>query len=348
MMKKALKVILALALAFGIYVVAVLAWGTIDDWNPKDTIALKTINPQESIADSTFTFLTWNIGFTGLGAETAFFYDGGDVVTQTEELVKKNRDGVKHFLRAKEQFDFFLIQEIDSSAKRSHYVNHLEEFGDVLPNHSYSFAMNYNVDFVPMPVTDPMGSVRSGLASFSRHKVAHVERHAFHSQFDWPTRVFFLDRCFLSQHVPLKNGKELIVLNTHCSAYDTAGTMVANEIQAMCDYALKEYNKGNYIVAGGDWNQCPPRYEPIDTTGAYNEFILDDSQLPNEWHWIADVEIPTNRKIDKPYSRETSYKSVIDHYFISPNLTVERINVADLNFQFSDHQPVILKVRIAD
>ena len=25
---------------------------------------------------------------------------------------------------------------------------------------------------------------------------------------------------------------------------------------------LEEYEKGNYIVVGGDWNQCPPDFKP--------------------------------------------------------------------------------------
>ena len=64
------------------------------------------------------------------------------------------------------------------------------------------------------------------------------------------------------------------------------------------------------------------------------------------WHWVADPTVPTNRKNDVPYRAGESYTSVIDHYIVSPNLIAEEVAVHDLQFQFSDHQPVYMKVRL--
>ncbi|NNE54982.1 MAG: endonuclease/exonuclease/phosphatase family protein, partial [Flavobacteriales bacterium] len=93
-------------------------------------------------------------------------------------------------------------------------------------------------------------------------------------------------------------------------------------------------------------NQCPPNYTPIDTTGKYNEFILQSDQLPEGWQWIADPSTPTNRKNETAYVRGQTYTSVIDHYAVSPNVVVEEVKVYDLDFQFSDHQPVQLRIRL--
>lgn len=344
-MKKIIKFILVIALPFGLYIAGVLIWGTVTDYEPEALITLEHQGKGTAVPDSIFTFVTWNIGFTGLGEETDFFYDGGKTVIQTEELVQKNREGITAFIEANKEIDFFLFQEVDSAAKRSHGVNQMKTIHQKLADYQWSFAKNYDVDFVPMPLTEPMGGVVSGLATFTQLPSFNHERHGFDSQFSWPTSIFFLDRCFLSERVKLSNEKELVVINTHCSAYDTAGTMVANEIKKIMQFAEKEYLKGNYVVIGGDWNQCPPNYTPIDTTGAYNEFVLSNDQLPEGFRWVADASTPTNRKLTTVYN-ENSYTSVIDHFVLSPNLSVEAISVVDLAFQFSDHQPVKLAVKL--
>ena len=70
-----------------------------------------------------------------------------------------------------------------------------------------------------------------------------------------------LDRCFVVSRFQLENGKELVLLNTHNSAYDAGGKMRDEEMPVIRDLMLKEFEKGNYVVAGGDWNQNPPSYD---------------------------------------------------------------------------------------
>lgn len=345
-MKRFFRLVLLIALAFGLYVAAVLIYGTVTDYSPPDLIVLESNGEARNTPSDTLTFLTWNIGFSGLGEETDFFYDGGSTVIQTPELVQKNLRGITDFMADQKDVDVFFLQEVDSLARRSHYTNHLDTFANALSDAEWAFAVNYRVNFVPVPLYNPMGKVISGIANYSRLQSEDYERHAYHSQFDWPTRIFFLDRCFLSQRIPLENGKELIAINTHCSAYDTAGTMVADEIRLLTEFAQQEYEKGNYVVIGGDWNQCPPNYTPKNPDPvAYGEFILRDEQLPAGWKWVADPMIPTNRKLSTPYSPD-SYTSVIDHFAVSPNLEVIEVNGINLDFRYSDHQPVKLRVAL--
>jgi endonuclease/exonuclease/phosphatase family metal-dependent hydrolase len=143
----------------------------------------------------------------------------------------------------------------------------------------------------------------------------------------------------------MPNNHSLVVYNTHCSAYDTAGTMVQAEVKKMIEDAELEYLNGNYVIMGGDWNQCPPNYSPINPDSPYNENLLTNGQIPHEWRWIADPTVPTNRKLTKKYVKGETYTTVIDHYMVSPNLEVIKAQGQDLNFKFSDHQPVLLEVR---
>jgi endonuclease/exonuclease/phosphatase family metal-dependent hydrolase len=345
--KKIFISIIAVGLLFGLYVLGVILWGTFSDWSPPKQAAVYTSPLNASEQDSVLEFISWNVGFGGLGKETSFFYDGGKTVIQELDLVEKNIEGAADLISEYKHVEFFLLQEVDSSARRSHEINEVQQFKSALPNHSSAFAMNYNVDFVPLPIFNPMGNVRSGLASFSSLPTENVERYSFATQFEWPRRLFFLDRCFLAQHTKWKD-HELVVINTHCSAYDTSGTMVAAEIDYIIEYATKAFNEGKHVIIGGDWNQCPPGYSPINPEGGYNEYVLTEEQLPDGWRWIADTNTATNRKLDKAYDPATSYTSVIDHYLVSPGINIEDIHVIQTNFEFSDHQPVYLKISLSD
>jgi endonuclease/exonuclease/phosphatase family metal-dependent hydrolase len=343
-MKNLLKWFASIALLAGLYVCGVLIYGTVTDFNPPDFKALPAYGVPHGSIDSTITIVTWNIGYSGQGARADFFYDGGNQVRAPKDDVLHYRQGIAQFFADQREVDVFLIQEIDSVAHRSQRFDQVRYFADFLPGYRFSFAVNYDVKFVPMPLFNPMGKVVSGLATYSRLPADHFERHAFQSQFSWPTRIFFLDRCFMSHRTPLANGKDLVVINTHCSAYDTSGTMVADEIRRIVAFASNEYDKGNYVIIGGDWNQCPPNYHPINPEGGYNEHRLREDQLPQGWQWIADPNVPTNRKLNAPFS-EASYTTVIDHFAISPNVEAISVQGIDQNFEWSDHQPVKITVK---
>ena len=78
----------------------------------------------------------------------------------------------------------------------------------------------------------------------------------------------------------------------------------------------------------------------------YKNSSFTNDDVPHDWKWVADVNTPTNRKLNIPYTKGVSYTSVIDHYLISPNVSVDSIAVVDLQFKYSDHQPVYLKVTL--
>lgn len=346
-MIKWFKYIALIGLIPTIYVVIVLLYATATDYQPEAVKSLPVFGKVASLeSDSIMSCVIWNIGFTGLGAETDFFYDGGKVVTQTEELVAKNRQGVLDFVKYCHNATAFMFQETDSCSKRSHYVDMTRVLNEVLPNYEATYAANYDVKFVPIPFTDPMGKVHSGLASYFKGRVLSTERHRFDSQFSWPQRLFFLDRCFSSHIVEIKEGVRICFINTHCSAYDTSGTMVANEIQRLMSFADSIHTTLQIpVIIGGDWNQCPPEYNPVDPK-KYNEYKVSDNQLPAGWRWISDTSIPTNRKLNEPYIKGKSYTSVIDFYAVSPDVEVVSVETVDLDFAFSDHQPVELRFTI--
>ncbi|MBT4737836.1 MAG: hypothetical protein HN702_04290 [Flavobacteriales bacterium] len=341
-----LKLVLFFGACFGFYVLVVITFGTLTEHNFENIISLSDHKRSyDSVNDSTFEFISWNVGFFGLGEESDFFYDGGNDVFQTKKIVQKNMDGALNFINQHSSIDFFLLQEVDSFSWRSQKLDFFEEVRFLDERYQSHFCLNYASTFVPIPITNPMGPTYGGLFSMSKFKVKDAYRYDLRTESLWPKRLFFLKRCFLTQRIQLKE-KDLVVINIHNSAYDKSGQKKDKEMNQLLEFAKAEYANGNYIVIGGDWNQSPPTYSKFNTQKDYSDARFSVNDIPENWQWIADVNTPTNRKLDKPYSKDFSYVSAIDHFLVSPNIKVDSIAVVNMDFKYSDHQPVYLKVSL--
>lgn len=334
-MKNLLKLLAFLILLPVLYVASNLIYSTINDFSPPEREDVEVFNPQSQSPDSVITLITWNIGYGGLGEESDFFYDGGTTVRMSKDITQKNLDGILGTLASLDTVDILLIQEVDTFAKRSWWMNGFNAIAEVLPAHSAAFTLNYNVDFVPVPWTDPMGRVMGGLATFNRFSTANALRYQFPSSFGWPDRIYFLDRCFMEQRIPLADGRELVVINTHNSAFDD-GSLKAAEMAYLRDHLLREEAKGNPVIVGGDWNQGAPGTGYVE---------IDPDYLPG-WEWAYDTSFGTNRDLKAAYVQGVTETHVIDYFLVSPGVAVEAVRVLNHGFRYSDHQPVYLRVRL--
>ena len=261
-------------------------------------------------------------------------------------------DGILQVLQSVES-DFFLLQEVDFASKRSYFTNEFEAIGALKEGYSRFFAQNYVAQRVPIPIFEPWrayGRVNSGLGTYSRFQPQSSRRLQLPGSFDWPTRIFQLDRCLSVHSFELKNGKNLMIVNVHNSAYDADGSLKQQQMAYLRDFALAAYEKGDYVVIGGDWNQCPPFFRfdgfmPGNTDG-YTQINIDPEFLPADWQWIYDPTIPTNRKTRKPFQAGKTFITVIDFFLISPNIQVRNVKCLDQQFRFSDHQPVWMEVEL--
>ncbi|MGB1248231.1 MAG: endonuclease/exonuclease/phosphatase family protein [Chitinophagales bacterium] len=349
-MKIAMLLFAPIAL-YGLYVIGVIIFGTVTNYSPDAEIDITAENVSSRVAtDSTFTFMIWNVGYGGLGAESDFFYDGGKMVRPEEGIVSQYVDGINEFLETEKETDFILLQEVDIDSKRSYGTNEFAAFGKTLGTHERAHALNYKVKYVPMPLTtvSPMGKVHSGLATYSKYQSENTTRYQFPGNYGWPKSVFMLDRCFLIQRIPHENGKEIIVINSHNSAYDD-GTLKIQQMEYMKDILLTEYEKGNYVIVGADWNQCPPDFAfdsfSSGNSDGYAQTNIEADFLP-EWQWVFDDSVPTNRKLSTPYTKGETFVTLIDFFLVSPNVKVENVEGVDLDFKYSDHQPVKMKISL--
>lgn len=330
--------------------VIIVTYGTITDYKPSRPETLPLKGKSNAQATDTFSFVTWNMGFTGLGSESDFFLDGGENVIMPKMCVNKNRKGTWAALAKMQGVDFILLQEIDEWAKRSYYHNHLPQVAEVLPHHNYAFATNLRVQ-VPYPIFRPLGRIISGIATYCKYQTTENTRFPFPGNFWWPKSLYFPDRCLLLQRLPLKNGKELVVINTHNSAYDD-GSLKHRQMNYMREMFLTEYEKGNYVVAGGDWNLTPPGYDNLhfwkEGMKISPQIPVESDFMPQGWQWVYDLNTPTNRKTCAPYQKGKTFTTIIDFFVISPNIELVEVRGVSQNFEYSDHQPVYMKVKLKD
>ncbi|BBJ28202.1 endonuclease/exonuclease/phosphatase family protein [Athalassotoga saccharophila] len=295
-----------------------------------------------------FSILTWNVGYGGLGKNADFFMSGGKTSKPANKrVVEENMNSILSFLYD-QKFDFILLQEVDLRSSRTYKINEVELFSR-LPYLSY-FAMNYNVQFVPVPLLSPIGKVKSGIMMLSKFEPYRVERYALPGDLEWPRKLFELKRAFLLTRYRV-DSHDLLILNLHLSAFDD-GKLRMKELEYIKSFILKEYEKGNYVIVGGDWNLIMPglskKHFEFTTSEKYLknylEFPLNWTQ-PG-WQWAFDPNTPTNRSNERPFVKGENFVTVIDGFLVSPNLEMISVKTIDLGFENSDHNPVHLKIKL--
>ncbi|MCF6240245.1 MAG: hypothetical protein L3J74_02730 [Bacteroidales bacterium] len=342
-MKKVLKIILYLVLAVVLVFAGLIVTAVVTDYKPDETVQVYKGEANFAVPDSLqFDIMLWNIGYCGLDASMDFFYDGGTHVRPDKKNVTKNLEAVLSFLQDHQDVEFFLIQEVDKDSKRSYHINEYDSIKSTMENYDAFFGKNYDVFFVPTPPAEPYGEVLSGLMTLAKFLPEEVVRHQFPGNYAFPKGLFMLDRCFLVSRIPVSNGKELLIINTHNSAYDD-GSLRSGQMEYLKKFLEAEYAKGNYVLVGGDWNQCPPGL-PTEISGYKfdtKDYVpISENYMPADWKWVYANNVPTNRRVATPYDKTTTPTTVIDFFLVSPNIENISIENIDLNFQHSDHQPV--------
>ncbi len=345
------KLLLGVILAVAVLAAGLVGYLTVTEYNPAHAELAErgANNTLGKLTKTNLRLVTFNTGFGGLGEDADFFMDGGEGVNPTsQETVERNMIGIEEIL-SEQNADILLLQEVDTDSKRSFHLNQWLQYEYDLEDYETRFAMNYSCDYVPYPLNDRIGEVHSGIATYSRYDITSATRYSLPCPFSWPTRVANLKRCMLVTRTPIENKEqELVIVNFHLEAYDD-GEGKAAQFEQLLTFLQTEYEKGNYVIAGGDFNQAFPdsleRY-PIKATTEWEPSITEE--LPKDWQYAYDESVPTCRLLNQPYqpaSEKTQYY-VIDGFIVSPNVSVDRVETLDEGFVYSDHNPVVLDITL--
>ncbi len=353
-MKKISKLILLVLLALILTAGGFMSWITLNDYKPAaiETLDFSKTKLPKTLQQPRIHMASWNIGYGGLGKDMDFFYDGGVKSRATLDQTNEYFSGVLNIISFNPTIDIWMLQEVDKKAKRTYFIDEPQRISEVLSNYVPVFATNYKVPFVPVPLTHPMGEVEAGLMTLSNYTPSSSRRVAYPEIASWPENLFLLDRCFLEVRIPVRNHRELVMINTHNSAFVNDQELMNKELAVIRNTMMKEFYAGNYVVAGGDWNMNPFGYT-IEGDFNLQRFVptetnLGKSFMPADWQVVFDPKAPTNRHLDVPFTKGQTGTTTIDYFVVSPNIKVNKVITTDMDFAYSDHNPVFIDFELKD
>ena len=294
-----------------------------------------------------------NIGFGAYSDDYSFFMDGGkESRARSKDAVIEN---VSSYAEAVAQLnpDFMLFQEVDIDGTRSYHVDERklllsQTLSTDNTSRNYTFAQNYDSPYLFYPILEPHGKNKSGMLTVSNMKITESIRRSLPIE-DGFMKLLDLDRCYSVNRIPTENGKELVLYNLHLSAYTSDPSTADNQLRMLFEDMKEEYDAGNYIVAGGDFNK--------DLLGNSAEIFgrkelednwakpISEELIPDFMQLIAPFDeknpVPSCRNADQPYS-ESDFVVTVDGFLVSDNVTVEDALVLDTGFKWSDHNPVYM------
>lgn len=304
--------------------------------------------PAEAQTGKVYSIITWNMGFGAYSDDYSFFMDGGKYSRAfSKEAAESNITAMAEYIKEKSP-DFALIQEVDLNSTRSYHIDESELINSILDGYENVFANNYDSPYLFYPILCPHGKSVSGIMTESKISAESALRRQLPIEGGF-MKLLDLDRCYSITRIPVENGKTLCLYNMHLSAYTSDGTIATEQLKMLVADMTAEYEKGNYIICGGDFNK--------DLLGNSAEVFgvemgevtwaqpIPEGTLPEWLSKIACSNAPSCRNADRPYD-ETDFVLTIDGFLVSDNIEVISAEVEDLKFAHSDHNPVYMTFKL--
>ena len=322
----------------------------------EDNLELEVKGTSSSAAvktDTEYTAMTYNIGFGAYTPDFTFFMDGGTQSwAASKESVIDCINGDIELLK-EHKVDFALIQEVDTDSTRSYHVNQADMLREAFTDHSSVEAVNFHSSFLFYPFTQPHGFANSSLLTLSDAQIQSSLRRSLPISTS-VSKLVDLDRCYSINRVKVENGKELILINVHLSAYGTNGDLQSQQLSMLFGDMQAEYEKGNYVICAGDFNHDflgnSKEIFNDEVTEAYSwaaEF--PDELIPANFKKVTDyasgLTVPSCRNCDLPYGPDC-FTVTVDGFIVSDNVETTFVDVIDNGFTYSDHNPVEMKFKL--
>ncbi|MDR3525975.1 MAG: hypothetical protein P4L57_01760 [Rhizomicrobium sp.] len=296
----------------------------------------------QAAATARFRICSWNLGYAGLGEESDFAVDGGKMfLPPSLAAVRKNLQGIVSSL---EQIpaDVYLFQEVANPGLLTRGVDLRGRLEQALPAFVHSFVTDTLTRLVPPPIR-----VHHGTEIFSRFRLDAARLAPLPGE----SSAFYgvLKKSYGINIVELtdETGAAWSLMNIHLAAFDENASARKEQMRVVFAEAKKAFALGRHVVVGGDWNLMLARTDfPNSTDPKYLFWLFDfpHEEVPEAWQLICDSATPSVRTNHQPYKKGENYTAVIDGFLVSPNVEVHAVHTTNLDFRFTDHQPVKLEV----
>ena len=291
-------------------------------------------------ANPTLTVMTWNIGFAGLGKDADLIADNGkslralgagDIALAAEKIADR---------LAGTRADVICLQENAEAGFLTRGVPVRRLIDTALSNRQNHYWCDMKTVAVPPLLKIDHGmSVHSGIdleqclaETFPQDDVYHLgvlKKH--YGALICRSRIEGSDR-------------EWVIFNVHLSAFDEDGAARQQQFGRLMELATAEYAKQNFVVIAGDWNmRLAPTEFPHQADRKQASWMIEFpvEMLPKGWQLAVDQGAPSVRSLNEPYTAGRNFRTIVDGFVHSPNVTLEEVRTADLEFELSDHNPVI-------
>lgn len=364
-MKKLFKFLMQLLLVILLLVGAYFAYMHFSYYRIEDNLDLSSQienNRSDRLElEKEYSMLTFNFGFGAHDKDFSFFMDKGRMkdgtpvrgtmsIASSKEKVIENTQKLVQFLKRMDA-DFVLLQEVDQDSTRGYHVDQHRSVVEEAKEYASIFDTNLHVKYLLYPITEPHGMATSGLLTLSRYRIDSAVHRQLYINEGFIERFVDLDRCFTSMKVPVEGGRELILINLHLSAYDKGGTARKEQLTLLNEVMQEEYDRGNYVILGGDFNHIlSDSYKELKTEQEKPHwvFLFPEESLSPSFRIIhsenAD-EVGTCRTSDLPYEEGVNYRAVIDGFIVSDNVEASS-EIIDEKFEYTDHNPVLMKFKL--
>ena len=351
-MKKLLKIVAGIIVAIILAALAYAAYVFIDYHRIDDNLQLDITQVASDIPQPgvTYSLTTFNIGFGAYSQDYSFFMDGGEYSrAYSEAEAINNINGSANIISAIDP-DFAFFQEVDIDATRSYHLDEYLLLEENLPDYSSVFAMNYDSPYLFYPIMEPHGKSASGIVTFSKYAVDTSLRRSLPIETGL-RKLLDLDRCYSITKISVTNGKQLCLINLHLSAFTEDVTIGETQLKMLFADAQREYEAGNYVICGGDFNKDIPGNSPelFGTTREVPNWAkpMNKELFPENFTYVQSTDAPninpTLRASDTSYVEGESFITVVDGFIVSDNIEVVYAENIDAGFIYSDHNPVLMK-----
>lgn len=341
----AASVILSIVLSYVLYVV--IAYERIDDHL---SLAVEDGSDRTLSPGQTYTALTWNIGFGAYSDDYSFFMDGGEYSRGfSEEAVRQNVEAMAARMTALSP-DILLVQEVDIDGTRSYHIDERVLLRESLVGYGAVFCQNYDSPYFFYPFASPHGKNASGMLTLSPYAMQDSVRRSLPVEEGF-YKFLDLDRCYSVTRMPVDGGRELCVYNLHLSAYTTDGTIATQQLQLLIEDMCTEYERGNYILAGGDFNKDLLGDSSMVFGVSGEDYTwaqpIPDGVIPLFLTLVAADNAPSCRQADRPYGPD-NFVLTVDGFLVSDTIEIVSYATVDEAFAHSDHNPVTLTFRLIE
>ncbi|MCC2616313.1 endonuclease/exonuclease/phosphatase family protein [Aestuariibacter halophilus] len=350
-MKTLLKGLVGLVLLVGI---GFTSWVYLSTYHPADVESEAVHNQADTptlLPGQTVKVLSWNVQFMAGNQNNHFFYDDGPDPWPDKDTVTKVTDNVAAFIQAQDP-DIVLLQEMDDEADRTHLQDQTQMLLARLPQYTaYTETFYWKADYVPHPAI--AGRVGMKLLVLSKYALSKATRYALPAitTDDIVTRQFNLKRAMLQVHLPVEGSNELVLINTHLSAFAQGSDTMARQIDTVMA-RLASLPEGTPWVMGGDFNLLPNDAALASYTelrSHYNDqgtelypLITQYPSVPS----LADIEADPSPWYTymSPLDPARTPDRTIDYIFHAPTLekTHGAVLLGDAK-PLSDHLPIVLE-----